>query len=423
MIYNYNVPEGKTICLLSTLLSFTLSRPLERISVIYASRTHSQLSKVVKEFRSTIYSKKVKMSILGSRNQLCIHPKISNIKNSLQQNQACRQATNKHSCKYYENVSSFTANYNSSNSPSSSSSSLDIEDLNTIGRDHEVCPFYLSREFVPNSALLLMPYNYLVDPDIRNRLQLNLENSILVFDESHNLESVCNEAASFDLTSHDIAQAIMETQKCIEIVQESQDSSISSSSTVPSYIDMLMSGSGLSVPSKVDLPSLTTLKGLLLDFEGLLMNHSLCTRDGPYIFDILNECKINFRSKTFLINVIEKSVEILFAGDDNGGKNPHSNSDSQKKNCALDKINSCLKLIFKGSDDDGLLLSREYKVHFQVGKSNSANKILSYWCFSPGVAMKQLTQNNHIRSIIFTSGTLAPLDSFTQEVIIKTSPC
>ena len=42
--------------------------------IIYTSRTHSQLSQTVKELRATAYD--VRICVLGSRDQLCIHPEV-----------------------------------------------------------------------------------------------------------------------------------------------------------------------------------------------------------------------------------------------------------------------------------------------------------------------------------------------------------
>ena len=42
-------------------------------------------------------------------------------------------------------------------------------------------------------------------------------------------------------------------------------------------------------------------------------------------------------------------------------------------------------------------------------------RTLSYWCFSPGYAMSELTEQG-VRSVILTSGTLSPLDSFSYEL-------
>lgn len=44
--------------------------------IIYASRTHSQLTQVMKELKRTNYSN-MKAAILGSRDQLCLHPDLS----------------------------------------------------------------------------------------------------------------------------------------------------------------------------------------------------------------------------------------------------------------------------------------------------------------------------------------------------------
>ena len=42
---------------------------------------------------------------------------------------------------------------------------------------------------------------------------------------------------------------------------------------------------------------------------------------------------------------------------------------------------------------------------------------LSYWCFQPGMAMRQLVAMG-VRSVLLTSGTLSPLASFAHELQI-----
>lgn len=44
-----------------------------------------------------------------------------------------------------------------------------------------------------------------------------------------------------------------------------------------------------------------------------------------------------------------------------------------------------------------------------------ASRTLSWWCFHPGIAMEEFAKMN-VGSIILTSGTLSPLDSFAQEL-------
>ncbi len=65
---------------------------------------------------------------------------------------------------------------------------LDIEDLNRLGRSMGPCPFYLSREMAVTANIVFMPYNYLIDAKIRGGLATKWENSVLIFDEAHNIE-------------------------------------------------------------------------------------------------------------------------------------------------------------------------------------------------------------------------------------------
>jgi len=44
-----------------------------------------------------------------------------------------------------------------------------------------------------------MPYNYLVDPKIRENYKFSFENSVIIIDEAHNIEKVSEEVASFEI--------------------------------------------------------------------------------------------------------------------------------------------------------------------------------------------------------------------------------
>ena len=66
---------------------------------------------------------------------------------------------------------------------------LDIEDLVSLGRSSGPCPYLLSKEMASTAEIVFMPYNYLIDA--KNRMDLGKicwENSVLIFDEAHNLE-------------------------------------------------------------------------------------------------------------------------------------------------------------------------------------------------------------------------------------------
>jgi hypothetical protein len=51
---------------------------------------------------------------------------------------------------------------------------LDIEELVAVGRKQSLCPYYLSRNAVPGADLVLLPYNYLLDPNARAALKVGV---------------------------------------------------------------------------------------------------------------------------------------------------------------------------------------------------------------------------------------------------------
>jgi regulator of telomere elongation helicase 1 len=147
-----------------------------------------------------------------------------------------------------------------------------------------MCPYFYTRESLSDCDVVLLPYNYLIDPNIRSRLGLNFDNSIVIFDEAHNLESVCSDSASFDLTAQDIAACILEVQKCIDLIRDPNSSAL----------DQLMGKMGINI----DIQELAMLKALLLQFEQILEKQPLpdngegYTRAGSFIFELMNECRV-----------------------------------------------------------------------------------------------------------------------------------
>lgn len=71
--------------------------------IIYASRTHSQLSQAMQELKRTSY-KHVSTAVLGSRDQLCIHPEVSKETNSSNKIHMCHSKVKSRTCFYYNNV-------------------------------------------------------------------------------------------------------------------------------------------------------------------------------------------------------------------------------------------------------------------------------------------------------------------------------
>jgi Rad3-related DNA helicase len=59
----------------------------------------------------------------------------------------------------------------------------------------------MSRELESAADLVLMPYNYLLDPDIRRQMSLALADCAVILDEAHNVENICADAGHSSLVA------------------------------------------------------------------------------------------------------------------------------------------------------------------------------------------------------------------------------
>uniref|UniRef100_S4RUN3 RTEL1-TNFRSF6B readthrough (NMD candidate) n=1 Tax=Petromyzon marinus TaxID=7757 RepID=S4RUN3_PETMA len=177
--------------------------------IIYSSRTHSQLSQAMNELKNASY--KPRVCVLGSREQLCIHPDVVKQESNhakVWNNRLvhlCRAKTTSRSCFYYNNVEVYCSLRASQRL---AGRIMDVEELVKKGKKHQVCPYFMTQELKHDADIIFMPYNYLLDTKSRRAHSIDLSGKIVIFDEAHNVERLCENAASFDLTPFELASSI-----------------------------------------------------------------------------------------------------------------------------------------------------------------------------------------------------------------------
>ena len=119
--------------------------------IVYASRTHSQLSQVIEEFRRCPYNH-VSSVILASREQLCINEALATYSDK---NQMCKVKRKTRTCPYFNNMEKAA-----DTQPDSGIG--DIESLKAHGMKRKLCPYYISRDMAAKADIVFLPYNYLV---------------------------------------------------------------------------------------------------------------------------------------------------------------------------------------------------------------------------------------------------------------------
>ena len=158
---------------------------------------------------------------------MCVKPEVS-VAPAGAKTGMCKTLVRKSKCEYFKNQDSIgriDSDFGILNE--AKENIMDLEDLVKFGTTRayilliSVCPFYLSQKVLPDAEVIFLPYNYLLDPKSRKSMGIDisyklfkLRNSIIIFDEGHNLESICSEVTSFEISDSELAQALIEIRSC-----------------------------------------------------------------------------------------------------------------------------------------------------------------------------------------------------------------
>ena len=97
-------------------------------------------------------------------------------------------------CSFYENFE------RASSAADMPSGVYSLDDLKEQGRARGWCPYFMARQMLNRADIVVYNYQYMLDPKVANLVSRELEaESIVVFDEAHNIDNVCIEAFSITL--------------------------------------------------------------------------------------------------------------------------------------------------------------------------------------------------------------------------------
>lgn len=208
--------------------------------IFYSSRTHTQLTQVVGELKrmtdmvamlppttgqtSVFAANRLKMCVLGSRDQSCVNEEALHGKiEGMSVNDACKTLTNNtrnakfsidnspgKTCTYYSGVDYLATKVQTK--------IVDIEELGRMGKAQVGCPYFVSRKNLAGADIVFLPYSYLIDPGVRKAMALeaHMKGAVIIFDEAHNIEDVCRDAASVEADLHvldDIVDVLRDASK------------------------------------------------------------------------------------------------------------------------------------------------------------------------------------------------------------------
>ncbi|CAK9222563.1 unnamed protein product [Sphagnum troendelagicum] len=354
-------------------------------TIYYATRTHSQITQVVREFRKTNY--RVPMAVLAARKHYCTNKQVLKHKNV---DEDCKELLkDEHRCcPQFKNVTRLKTD--PSLQKGGSNEIHDIEDLVTLGYKVKGCAYFAAREMATEAEIVFCPYSYILDPIIRSAMEVNIRGAIIVLDEAHNIEDVAREAGSMDLETSMLEDMRMELEQ-LSTPDEIADV----------YSPLLQMVQELLAWIYQQSNSLTKL-----DFE----HFASCWRGDEAVRE-LQSAGISPESFHILLECSNKAV--------GAASNPDEDKSylSGRAAKALEGLFCALKFMLGNNGQrvgDYQLVVKKYVKRNEAMAVSGWVTSISLWCLNPGVVFEEIS--SAARSIILTSGTLSPMDSFASEL-------
>ena len=462
---------GKTLCLLCASLGYLKHIREQLINeekvngikgkrqpiIYYTSRTHAQIENVIKELKKTVY--RPINSVISSREQSCVNDFLNQFSGGIL-NLKCKYAVKKGECKYFKSKSLKGKGW-------SAFDGLTVDELKVKGKKYKFCPYHYEKDKSKFSDMIFLPYNYIFDIKIFKRTKLSLNNSILIIDEAHNLQDICNDSSSVDLSTN-ILDEIINDLKGISIFLDECSTEIN---TMPSLSRNLEEKEIKAEDLKNEIFILKILKERIMKYKlnsaGKCQNPGIKLNPEEFFNLLFKEYKENQQTIQFFNNQNEN--------DENENNDNNPITENKKLNKEIEPSISCsnidnhisflknveyyinnergkgtlisvyiefLEIIRilsynyyekKGKDDPLNLYINSFRFYIEEireqeqntsnkknknkknNNSNEIKRILHIFCFNPGLGFK-LVMDNKLFSTIITSGTLTPIESMESEL-------
>lgn len=236
---------GKTVSLLSLTVAYQMHYPEHR-KIVYCSRTMSEIEKALIELQNLMdyrsnelgYVEDFRGLGLTSRKNLCLHPTVSKERKGAVVDEKCRRITNGQLkqkleqqnispdemtqkadelglCSFHEKLYEFDQH------DLIPAGVYSFESLTKYCKEQGTCPYFTVRRMISFCNVVIYSYHYLLDPKIAERVSKELsKDSIVIFDEAHNIDNVCIESLSLYLTDDTLKRAGRGAHKLADAVDE-----------------------------------------------------------------------------------------------------------------------------------------------------------------------------------------------------------
>ncbi|XP_067572478.1 Fanconi anemia group J protein isoform X1 [Pseudorca crassidens] len=382
--------------------------------IYFGTRTHKQIAQITRELRRTAYSG-VPMTILSSRDHTCVHPEVVG---NFNRNEKCMElldGKNGKFCYFYHGVHKISDQH-ILQTLQGMCKAWDIEEFVSLGKKLKACPYYTARELMQDADIIFCPYNYLLDAQIRESMDINLKEQVVILDEAHNIEDCARESASYSITEVQLRFARDELDSMVNNNIRKKDHE-PLRAVCYSLINWLEANSEHLVERAYE-SSCKVWSGsdMLLNLHKMgITTATFPILQGHFSAILQKEEKVSSvhgKEEAREVPIISASTQIMLKGlfmvlDYLFRQNSRFADDYK---VAIQQTYSWINQT-DTSDKNGFLVLPKNKKRL---RQKAAVHVLNFWCLNPAVAFSDI--NGKVWTIVLTSGTLSPMKSFSSEL-------
>ncbi|MBU0456750.1 MAG: ATP-dependent DNA helicase [Nanoarchaeota archaeon] len=208
---------GKTASALSVALSFALNKNKK---VFFLTNRHTQHKIAIDTLKLIKEKKKINFSsvdLIGKK-WMCNQDIANLFGNDF--NEFCKAVVEKGECEFYNNVKNkkqLTVEAKRIIKELKLKGPLHNEEIVNFSKEEKMCSYEISLSLAKSSDVIIGDYYYLFSPFVQNtlftKLDIEMEDVILIVDEGHNLPNRITDMLSVNLTSNIIKNALIEAKK------------------------------------------------------------------------------------------------------------------------------------------------------------------------------------------------------------------
>ena len=420
---------GKTVSLLSLIVAYQQHYPEHR-KLIYCSRTMSEIEKALAELKALMKYRAEQLGEveefrglgLTSRKNLCLHPSVKREKSGSVVDARCRSLTagfvkekkergeDVDLCIYHDNLDLLEPH----NLIPPGVWTLD--GMLRYGEQQKQCPYFTARRMMPFCNVIIYSYHYLLDPKIAERVSRELsKDCIVVFDEAHNIDNVCIESLSIDLTEESLRKAARGAQNLETKISEMKDTDAEKlQNEYAKLVEGLKEadeardeGAFMSNPALPDDLLKEAVPGNIRraeHFTAFLKRFIEYLKTRMKVLHVISETPPSFLQHLKELTFIEKKP-LRFCAERLTSLVRTLELTNIEDFQPLQEVASFATLV--ATYDTGFLLILE---PYESDSATVPNPILHFTCLDAAIAIKPVFER--FSSVIITSGTISPLEMY-----------